>query len=55
MYSVWTFDGLWLDDVMVFEGTLEECLAYVEENEYPEKLYIVEPNGFTIYGTYKIG
>jgi len=54
MYSIWTLDGLWLDDVMVFEGTLEECLAYVEEDEYPEELYILEPDGFTVYGTYVI-
>ena len=45
MYSVWTLDGL----VMVLEGTLEECLAYVEDDEYPEELYILEPDGFTVY------
>jgi len=49
MYSVWTLDGLWLDDVMVFEGTLEECKAYVAEDEFDEELYILEPDGFTVY------
>lgn len=49
MYSVWTLDGLWLDDVMVLEGTLEECLDYVTKDEYPEELYILMPDGFTVY------
>ena len=49
MYSIWMTDGFCGDDVMVFEGSLEECLAYIADDEYPEELYIVEPDGFTVY------
>ena len=47
MYTVWTFDDANCDDEMVFEGTLEECVEYVDgDDEY----YIVEPDGFTVVG-----
>ena len=49
MYTVWMADDLCCDEVMVFEGTLAECLAYVAEDEFPEELYIVEPDGFSVY------
>ena len=50
MYTVWTTDDLCCDDVMIFKGTLLECLGYVADDEFPEELYIVEPDGFTVYG-----
>ena len=44
-YTVWVIEaGLFGDDLMIFEGTLEECLAIVGEDSY-----IVEPDGFTVY------
>ena len=48
MYTVWTYDDVTCDEMMVFEGSLTECLAYVEDDEYDE-FYIVEPDGFTVY------
>lgn len=47
MYTVWTYDDATCDDMMVFEGTLTECLEYVEADE-DEEFYIVEPDGFTV-------
>lgn len=47
MYTVWTYDDATCDDMMVFEGTLTECLKYVEADE-DEEFYIVEPDGFTV-------
>lgn len=47
MYTVWTYDDTTCDDMMVFEGTLIECLEYVEADE-DEEFYIVEPDGFTV-------
>ena len=49
MYSVWMTDDLCCDDVSVFAGTLDECLAYVADDDFPEELYILEPDGFTVY------
>ena len=47
MYTVWTYDDGCCDDVMVFEGSLAECLDYIDgDNEF----YIQEPDGFTVYG-----
>lgn len=46
MFTVWTTDYAVCDDVMVFEGTLEECLEYVGEDT--EEFYVVEPDGFTV-------
>lgn len=56
MYSVKFYDDGLTDDVTVFEGTLAECLDYVHEAEADpdydcfEELFIVEPDGFTVYG-----
>lgn len=46
MYTVWTADEMMNDEMMVFEGTLEECENYVNGDE---ELYIVEPDGFTVH------
>lgn len=46
MYTVWTFDDATCDDMMVFEGTLTECEAYVYGFE--DEFYIVEPDGFSV-------
>lgn len=47
MYTVWVYDDACCDDVMVFEGSLTECLAYIDDNA---EFYIVEPDGFTVWG-----
>lgn len=47
MYTVWTFDDACVDDVMVFSGSLTDCLAYVDGDE---EYYIMEPNGYVVYG-----
>ena len=46
MYTVWTYDDATCDDEMVFEGTLTECISYVDGDT---EFYIVEPDGFTVY------
>lgn len=46
MFTVYTYDEMAMDDVVVFEGTLAECVAYVDGDE---ELYIVEPDGFTVW------
>lgn len=56
MYSVKYYDDGISEDVTVFEGTVTECLEYVSEAEADpdydcfEDLFIVEPDGFTVYG-----
>jgi hypothetical protein len=47
MYTVWTFDDATCDDMMVFEGTLAQCIDYVGDDE-DDEFYIVEPDGFTV-------
>ena len=47
MYTVWTCDYACCDDVMVFSGTLADCLSYVDGDT---DFYIVMPDGFTVYG-----
>lgn len=53
-YTVWTFDDAVCEDVMVFSGSLAECQAYVADCDCefwgPEEFYIVEPDGFTVWG-----
>ena len=46
MYTVWTYDDATCDDEKVFEGTLTECIEYVDDDI---EFYIVEPDGFTVY------
>ena len=46
MFTVWTYDEAVCDDVQVFEGTLEECVDYVDGDE---EFYIVEPDGYTVH------
>lgn len=46
MFTVYGYDEMVMDDVVVFAGTLEECEAYVGDDE---ELYIVEPDGFTVH------
>ena len=46
MYTVWTYDDATCDDEMIFEGTLTECISYVDGDT---EFYIVEPDGFTVY------
>ena len=46
MFTVWTYDDGCCDDVMVFEGSLDECIAYVADDD---EFYIQEPDGFTVY------
>jgi hypothetical protein len=47
MYTVWTFDDATCDDMMVFEGTLAQCIDYVGDDE-DDEFYIVEHDGFTV-------
>ena len=46
MYTVCFFDESTMDDAVLFSGTLADCLAYAEGDS---ELYIVEPDGFTVY------
>ena len=46
MYTVCFFDEFACDDVAIFEGTLEQCITFVDGDD---ELYIVEPDGFTVY------
>ena len=48
MFSVWCESGTWREDECIFEGTLSECLELIARDEEGE-LYIVEPDGFTVY------
>lgn len=48
MYTVHCYDEFTADEMVVFEGSLAECLAVVADDEFDE-LYIVEPDGFTVY------
>ena len=46
MFTVMGYDEAVMDEVEMFEGTLEECEAFVDGDE---ELYIVEPDGFTVH------
>lgn len=45
MFAVCVFDEMVWDDMVVFEGTLEECRAVVAEDE---EFFIVAEDGFTV-------
>ena len=45
MYTVWTFDELAFDDVVIFTGTLAQCKEFKETDD---ELYVVAPDGFTV-------
>ena len=45
MFTVWCEDGMMADEMMVFEGTFEECVEYIDGDT---DLYIVAPDGFTV-------
>lgn len=45
MYTVWAFDEMVFDDVVLFTGTLADCKAYKGTND---ELYVVAPDGFTV-------
>lgn len=47
MFTVWTYDDATCCDVRVFEGTLDQCVTYVDVDT--DEFYIVEPDGFTVY------
>lgn len=47
MFTVHAFDEFVFDDVVVFEGSLEECRDYVAGGE-DEGLYIEAEDGFTV-------
>jgi hypothetical protein len=46
MYTVYAYDDMVCDAVVVFEGSLEECREYVADDEFDE-FEIVAPDGFT--------
>ena len=48
MFTVYTHDDLVVDEVVVFEGSLEECQQYVADDEWGDELYIVAEDGFTV-------
>ena len=45
MFTVYAHDDLVCDSVVVFEGTLEECIEYVDGDEEFE---VVAEDGFTV-------
>lgn len=47
MYTVWTFDEMVMDDMKVFEGTLNDCLKYIDGDD---DCYIIAPDGYTMIG-----
>ena len=54
MYSVCYYNDDFCDDVVVFSGTLQACKDYIaaddSDPDFAEPLFIVEPDGFTVYG-----
>lgn len=52
MFTVRYYDDGLMDEVVIFEGTLDECLAVLAEtaDDNQEDTFIVEPDGFTVYG-----
>lgn len=47
MYTVRFFDEMVMDDMVVFTGTLAQCIACKDNDE---EFYIVAPDGFTVVG-----
>lgn len=47
MYTVWTYDEMVMDDMKVFEGTLNDCLEYIDGDD---DCYIIAPDGYTTIG-----
>lgn len=48
MFTVMMHDDMVVDEMVVFEGTLEECQQYVADDEWSEELYIVAEDGFSV-------
>ena len=48
MFTVCAYDDMVVDEVVVFEGTLEECRQYIANDEWSDELYIVAEDGFTV-------
>lgn len=48
MFTVMMHDDLVVDEMGVFEGTLEECRQYIADDEWDDELYIVAEDGFTV-------
>ena len=48
MFTVMMHDDMIVDEMVVFEGNLEECRQYVADDEWSEELYIVAEDGFTV-------
>lgn len=51
MENIWTVQWInddTMDDVVIYEGTLEQCKQYIAEDG-GDDLFIVEPDGFTVY------
>ena len=45
MYTVWAFDEMVFDDVVLFTGTLAQCKEFKGTDD---ELYVVAPDGFTV-------
>ena len=45
MYTVWAYDYLVKHDIKIFEGTLAECLPFLDDFD---DCYIVRPDGHTV-------
>ena len=48
MFTVYTHDDMVVDEMVLFQGSLEECQQYVAEDEWGDELYIVAEDGFTV-------
>lgn len=48
MFTVMTHDDMVVDEMVVFEGTLQECREYIADDECGDELYIVAEDGYTV-------
>ena len=53
MYTLYVYDDMTCDEIVVEQGTLEECEHYIDVCIYDEHYSLVAPDGFTeIRGRY---
>lgn len=47
MYTLYVYDDMTCDEIVVEQGTLEECERYIDACIYDEHYSLVAPDGFT--------
>lgn len=47
MYTLYVYDDMTCDEIVVEQGTLEECENYIDVCIYDEHYSLIAPDGYT--------